>query len=207
MPDIANDVASVPAPRECTQTNEFKRWFRDSKVVDAAPLVVFHGTDVDFDAFDVSHDIGFHFGTIAQAEARISLENPGQWDDDGRIIPVYLAISNPLRLNDLHMWGPADVLCELVAQGILSEEETDEAHDDYIDCDFVRAALAAKGYDGIVYENKTEAGGDSYIVFDGRQVKSAIGNSGAFHPECADILDRNESGPKASRRLGSRPSI
>src|SRR5690606_38147343 len=39
-----------------TETPEFRRWFGDSKVVDAdgKPLVVYHGTGRSFDAFDPS---------------------------------------------------------------------------------------------------------------------------------------------------------
>lgn len=40
-----------------TETPEFKRWFGDSKVVDAngKPLVVYHGTTSSFDAFSEAH--------------------------------------------------------------------------------------------------------------------------------------------------------
>lgn len=35
-------------------TPEFKNWFKDSKIVDADgnPLVLYHGTERDFDTFD-----------------------------------------------------------------------------------------------------------------------------------------------------------
>ena len=43
--------------RDITETPEFKRWFGDSKVVDAdgKPLVVYHGTTADVDAFDLGY--------------------------------------------------------------------------------------------------------------------------------------------------------
>src|SRR5690606_5138263 len=41
--------------KDQTQTPEFKRWFGDSKVVDAngKPLVVYHGTKADFSTFSL----------------------------------------------------------------------------------------------------------------------------------------------------------
>ena len=54
--DLAQRVSEdAPAYRtRQTQTPEFKRWFGDSKVVDAqgAPLVVYHGTAADVTSFD-----------------------------------------------------------------------------------------------------------------------------------------------------------
>ena len=56
-----------------TASPEFKRWFGDSKVVDAAgrPLVVYHWTDNDFTVFDMSMSgEGAHFGTKKAATDR-----------------------------------------------------------------------------------------------------------------------------------------
>lgn len=76
-----------------TQTEAFKRWFGDSKVVDAEgkPLVVYHGTSADFSVFDTaqSRDIGLHFGTQEQA-SRFG----------NTMMPVYLSLQNPLRVED-----------------------------------------------------------------------------------------------------------
>ena len=51
-----------------------------------------------------------------------------------------------------------------------------------------RAMLMRRGYDGIVYQNEIE-GGTSYIVFEPHQVKSAVGNVGAFNPNSPDISE------------------
>ena len=42
--------------------------------------------------------------------------------------------------------------------------------------------LATAGIDSIVYDNEFEGGGDSYIIFNQNQIKSAIGNNGDFSP-------------------------
>ncbi len=49
-----------------------------------------------------------------------------------------------------------------------------------------REELRAQGYDGVVYENVVEGGGDSYIAFSPEQIKSAIGSG--FDPERAEIV-------------------
>jgi hypothetical protein len=50
-------------------------------------------------------------------------------------------------------------------------------------------AIRRNGYDGLVYNNKVEGKGDSYAVFDPKQIKSAIGNSGAFDPKSGSLTD------------------
>ena len=44
----------------------------------------------------------------------------------------------------------------------------------------LKAFLQQQGYDSIVYKNDFEGGGDSYIVFSPNQVKSVLGNTGAY---------------------------
>jgi hypothetical protein len=175
-----------------TQTAEqrriFWRWFGDSKVVDEGgrPLVVYHGTDTEFDVFEISEDIGFHFGAQAAANDRISRAEM----QEGRILPVYLSIQNPLRMPDLHTWGPQAVVSELIYLDIITEEQADKV--EIVDRAQVSAWLAAKGYDGIVYKNQTEGVNyrpdghpdymDSYIALHPEQIKSATGNLGTFNP-------------------------
>jgi GNAT superfamily N-acetyltransferase len=150
-------TAAKEQPNSVTETPEFKRWFTGSKVVnsDGSPMVVYHGTWESFDEFDTgkSFDGGFHFGTADAANARLG---PDEDNMRGRnIMPVYLSIKNPKRLND----DPydEDTWCEVIA------------------------AAKEEGHDGIVYPNRIE-GGESWVAFQPNQIKSAIGNSGAFDP-------------------------
>jgi len=75
-----------PAPPP--ETPEFKRWFGDSKVVDAEgkPLVVYHGTSAPkFSRFKTGEDGSFF------------TENPKVAEEFGyRLEPVYLSLKNPL---------------------------------------------------------------------------------------------------------------
>lgn len=86
-----NDIA-----RPQTETPEFKRWFGDSKVVDAGgkPLVVYHGTTADFDTFDKDKIVrkaagtGFYFTSDRGQQ--------GYAEGNGaNVMPVYLSIKNP----------------------------------------------------------------------------------------------------------------
>lgn len=182
-----------------TDSEAFRKWFGKSKVVDkdGSPKVVYHGTEVSFDKFERSEDIGFHFGS--EEAANTALMHAAGLDKDvhtladlepeaaegHRVLPVYLKIEKPLRLPDLHTWDPTNVLGHLAAKGIISDKQAEKGG--IIDREFVRDALAKKGYDGIVYRNETEGGGDSYIVFDPGQIKS-IFNRGTFDPEDERIM-------------------
>ena len=51
----------------------------------------------------------------------------------------------------------------------------------------LKAFIQQLGYDSIVYDNKFEGGGDSYLLLDANQIKSATGNQGTFDPNSPDI--------------------
>jgi hypothetical protein len=161
----------------------FWRWFGDSKVVDEAgrPQPVYHATDADFTEFQRSEDIGFHFGPTHAANVRARQAQL----EDASIMPAYLRIEKPLRMPDLHTWAPRDVAANLVSLDVITQEQADQAGE--IGREQVRDWLAAKGYDGIVYENETEGGDDSYIVFDSQSVKSTTGNDGSYNPKNPDV--------------------
>lgn len=169
-----------------------KRWFDGSKVVDSKgqPLKVYHGTGADFDSFDTK-GLGSHFTQDPAVANKFAADHP----DGGRVVPVYLNIKNPLRISD-HGGSHTDakgVAEALIKEGVLPK--------DYIDDQFyirllgdafgddekfvannieeisrIKAAIEAKGYDGIVYKNAGEGGGDSWIAFHPEQIRSAIGN-------------------------------
>jgi hypothetical protein len=182
-----------------TETLEFRTFFDGSKVVDeaGAPLVVYHGTDQSFDTFGRTEDIGYHFGAESAAKARVGgLPN-------ARIMPVYLNIRNPLRVKDHTDWDIGNVLQEFVSQGLIDQGAAEKL----VDSDFVmtrewvRDTLASNGYDGMVYRNDVEGGGDSYIVFEPTQIKSATGNRGTFDPSNPNILYQGDPVPTPEQEL------
>jgi hypothetical protein len=146
--------------KSVTDSPAFKKWFGKSVMVDkdGKPKIVFHATTEDFDTFDRTHDIGFHFGTAAAANDRAAVSI-----DEGapRIMPVYLKIERPLRLPDLHDWEPPDVIGALHQAGVLSDEQAAEANENavLVDREQVQKWMDAAGYDGIVYANVSEGSG------------------------------------------------
>ncbi len=185
-----------------TQTQQFKRWFgkwdthpEDASMVineDGTPKIVYHGTDADFTVFERG-DIGYHVGTEAQAEDRISDT------ENGHVMKLYADVKNPLHaafdFGDWHSKNVAGMLIETEQfedfdnraeiedrlseiMNMKSESEADTALTKY---------LKKLGYDGIIYENQFEDDGESYIVFDSNQLKSATDNIGTFDKDNGDI--------------------
>ena len=191
-----------------TETPEFQAWFGGSKVVDqnGQPLVLYHGTSDKVSKFKAIGGIAGHFSTAEAANTRLG----DRAEDAGResrrdllpgssLIPVFLSIKNPVRMSDVHFDEGFTFARDLQTKGILTEEELlpivgpGGPRSDAKQVAAMVELLKAKGYDGIVYKNNIEAAGaDTYIPFSPEQVKSAIGNSGAFDPKDARILFQRE---------------
>ena len=166
--------------------------------------VVFHGTDKEFDEF-TRGELGSHFGTAEQANKRLNT-SIGKPSTGENIIPAYIRLNNPIRFSsDPGYFGRLSLLDQLMKDKAISESESKELLDQMNESDkrfastgganeraerfkVIREYLKSKGYDGIVYPNEYEGKGESYIVFDPTQIKSAIGNSGAFDPKKASII-------------------
>lgn len=143
------------------RTDAFKNWFGDwendpanaSKVVDenGEPLVVYHGSDADFDAFDASKsranmDIQGNFFTPWELDAQ---------GYGGNVRAFFLNIKNPAdsgrgykALNSFKGQNGAGVKA--------------------------RDALVNEGFDGVNNDD------EEYIAFEPTQIKSATGNNGQF---------------------------
>ena len=97
---------------EVTNSATFRRWFGKSKIVDAEgkPLRVYHGTDRDFEEFQRGENIpnatalfgghgmapqGHYFTAYPEDASNFAETGKGS----ARVVPVYLSIQNPLRLN------------------------------------------------------------------------------------------------------------
>lgn len=139
-----------------TDSEAFRNWFGDSKVVDAEgrPLVVYHGTGKDFAEFQegkrqTQYGGGFYFGRDPKVASSFAspLRGPAP-----NVMPVYLSLQNPF-----------------IETG------------DYTKTPKV-PKLKEQGYDGIIAQD------GQIIAFYPEQIKSAIGNSGAFDPANPNIL-------------------
>lgn len=174
-----------PAP---TDTPEFKRWFSDSKVVDAdgKPARVFHGTSADFSEFDAGKaganfgmdKYGIFFADKPNISAHSAAAVAGFKTKGGdNIMPVYLAIKNPLVVKS----------AKRVTRAYEDPREIGGSElFDRSDKDRIMAHAKAGGHDGIRFEPGPDGDG-MWIAFSPHQIKSATGNRGTFDPSEADI--------------------
>jgi hypothetical protein len=159
-----------------TETPAFKAWFGDSKVVDAEgkPLVVYHGTKADIDAFKPSRGGEYGSGIYLTPDAGAAwgyAERKGVDGSGGEtLMPLFVAIKNPLITTDRQYARALGV-----------------------------RALKARGYDGIIGVGPT--GERQYIAFDPGQIKSAIGNNGDFNAADPRISFAREHASWSSERI------
>ncbi len=169
----------------------FQTWFADSKIVDAQgrPLVVYHGTNADFKAFDRAHindpmEGGFFFSPDAVRTSPYG---------DKRIA-AYISMQRPFEIS--------------VLQWLDGYYEDDNGESIQIDA----RKLRANGYDGIIIggdqssadEPSWEFGNDVFIAFESTQIKSAIDNNGnydATNPDIRFSLSEDAVGPDESAPL------
>lgn len=173
---------------------------QNSAVVDdkGSPIAVYHSTDnMEFDTF-AKGDVGFHFGTVEQAEKR----SADKGSTRGRTFRAYLDIKNPFRADlDIMGWKADGASLYLWSRGVLTDAESQEIQSlsangtDYDSPASVRLRemLEGKGYDGISYPNGFEGAGDSYIAFrDDQIIRSEVTNFDS--PQVADSSGKSTEG-------------
>ncbi len=155
-----------------TSTPEFRRWFGDSKAMDAQgnPLTVYHGTGSGFWAFDngrlsgntghMTSALGHFFAEDRAKAARYAEKAADYVPADQRVIDAQLSIQNPKRMT----------LAEL------------QAIDSFDEARALRRRLEREGYDGIHLPDIGQ-----WVAFEPTQIKSASGNRGTFDPENPDM--------------------
>lgn len=164
----------------------FWRWFGDSKVVDkdGKPLVVYHGTESDFDSFDQNKvkttklGSGFYFAKdpeTANLYAGFSGSN---------VVPVYLRMERPLIASSVE---EARQILEDNGQYMNIDEFSGTHAADMAD------VLAKAGFDGIMYDGVM-------VVQNPTQIKSAVGNQGTFNGSDPNIL--RSTAPKQPASAG-----
>ena len=216
MARMAQPVAmSEPAKAPPIDSAAFKKWFGDSKVVDADgnPMVVSHITKKkDITTFDPQYktelsSMGFHFGTQEQAEFR-----GGQYDFDSRdgseIGQYFLSIKNPLRVSHMESFAPDFLAEKMIDMGMIEDAEysdiqSEVEYESVATGDRLVQILKDKGYDGLVYENEREGAGDSYVPFEPTQIKSATGNIGTFDATSPDIRLQKEGAGESAKKAAT----
>ena len=155
----------------------FWKWFGDSKVVDnkGRPLVVYHGTNKDFDAFKTGlnkakDEQGIFFSPNPEiASAYSGYDEIFPIDVIGSVIKCYLKI---IHLYDFDFMGSKEGRGKIIQFAVNA------------------------GFDGVVLQNHYDVGGisDQYVVFSPNQIKSAMGNNGNFNPNSSKLTEAQYQG-------------
>jgi ADP-Ribosyltransferase in polyvalent proteins len=191
-----------------TDTEAFRKWFGDSKVADAAgkPLVVYHGTAQAMvgGAFYFSHSsLMKNPATNANDYAR------NRSGDAPNVIPVYLRIENPFVAGFTEPMPEGDAAIGAWLDRMQKFNRSIDMSKEQYYKRAIKEARAA-GHDGVIIKNVEDVANDAgrrftdeadvYIAFEPTQIKSAIGNNGAFDPANPNILNsRGAPGDGASR--------
>jgi len=191
-------------------TSAFRRWFKDSKIVDAdgKPMVVYHGSAEDFTIFKHGeaskvdggwYGQGFYF-TPRTSEAseyarmRDSREERFFGSQSSQVVmPVFLSMQNPYMIhrgmepgfNSMKRQFRKDFGAE-----VFEAVAGTEGNPNITFTNNVNAWLAERGYDGVISINSNKVTIDELVVFEPTQIKSATGNDGSFSPTNPDIRYR-----------------
>lgn len=149
---------------------------------------VYHSTPADYDRAnpdvarkqrDTASVFGMHFGSKEQAEKRF--DNRMSENEQWRTTPYYIIQEKPFRVTDIEANAPLKMERLLSERRMLTPEdkaalnEINISADDQIKrAELLLSVLKRRGYDGLVYANEAEGGGDSYVVFDKENIINAI---------------------------------
>lgn len=104
LKSIVESFRSLKETVELTKTNEFKRWFGNSKVVDASgnPLIMYHGTNKKFKVFNFNNALQ----KIIWVTSDKSAVEKGDVGAAGRgeIMELYVKIENPAGWDEYHKY-------------------------------------------------------------------------------------------------------
>jgi hypothetical protein len=182
--------------RRQTNTPEFKRFFKDSKVVDGngEPLVVYHTGVVDTDELISGAEVQRRLGKklIFANEGVYFTADPVYSAGYGRnregviMYPVYLSIQNPLVITNKKELNALEKLKRVFLSDKARKEAENAGISDRMVSMYIteqyKNELIKKGYDGIINEAYNEI-----VVFKPTQIKSATGNVGTFDATNPDI--------------------
>jgi hypothetical protein len=192
--NLADTQTLEQAAAAVQRTPEFEAWFGDSAVRDAngAPLVVYHGTAENIQAFQdfTGGEDGFYFSSspdVASGYAAMRgdmVDNADYPDAPGaNVIPAYLSLQNPLIVD---MGGSA-----FSADGV--QDAVDRARE--------------AGNDGVVFRNMVDpadgqpsASADTIIAFDPSQIKSIFNERPTSNPRIL-YQGEGEDGPRANIQI------
>ena len=175
---------------EQTESRQFKKWFRNSKVVNRTgePQVVYHGTpNGKFWTFDKNRvgetwgadETGFFFTSSKVLAEDYTKPYFKENSADPNLFAVYLSIQNPLVI-DRAWWvknfGRSDIHKHDAVEIWDTEQQT------------ILDAMRKGGHDGVIIDPNPMAGEPKmYMVQESTQIKSATDNIGTFDGGNPDI--------------------
>lgn len=177
--DVVSEGAATfdQAPADINSP-EFKAWFGDSKVVDASgnPLVVYHGTNAEFDVFDIGRagqtDPGLvGVGIYLSPDQRLA---EGYGDN---VIGAYASVTNPYVITDGTLPDGRSLLD--AHGGALTEASAGSLNDE----------IRSSGHDGVIFMMDGEI--SQVVAFDPTQIKS-VNNRGTFDANDPVIYNQDQ---------------
>lgn len=169
----------------------FWRWYSESKLRDEKrrPLLLFHGTALDFREFQRTegwYGCGIYLTSQPEVASRYADERAEADDSTGAlVIPVYARMTRPYEFH-VQVDGTSSIE-QLLRKLHFANRQIDRAMERGEAGELARQCLEERGYDGLIASDPLE--GAEYLVFDPEQVKSAIGNSGAWDGDSPDLCD------------------
>ena len=186
------DMAAAFMRAQPVDSEAFKRWteglpvqdsFQD-RYADRGVFTLYHATTSDFSEFKPGglnvKDSGpaiWLAPTPATGSATFRVGSEGAYRDGANVMPVYAKLKSPLVLDsmDMLMWA-REVYANSEFPQLISAKTV--------------ADLKADGYDSVILDSGmiwNKPAESEVLVFEPTQIKSAIGNSGAFDPTNPDI--------------------
>jgi len=193
-PMMPSRLEEYMPPSELSLDPNFRKFFGNSKLRDeyGEPQRLYHATPENFSEFKAGgvnpkiSGSAIWLGPYADYQPafhRIGGSQVNRFREGVNVMPLYARMENPLLIDDKAMedWASA-----VFAGGDRNFPNLMPQH--WVD------NIRSEGYDGIMYarpETVSPSGEMSrdqeYIVFDPKQIKSAIGNRGTYNPDDPDI--------------------
>lgn len=186
---IQNIMTALPENSLRDHCTAFSMWFWNSRIrnEDGEPLVCYHATAVDFDAFKrggidpalSGHAIWVTPHATNQAAAH-NISTKTGYKPGTRVIPVYVKMQKPLYIDDL-------VSLEW-ARAVFANGSKEFPH--IMDKQWMEDVTRGGEYDGIIFDGVSLGWGPEsveYIVFNPNQLKSAIANNGDYSDDDDDF--------------------
>jgi hypothetical protein len=193
-PMMPSRLEEYMPPSELSLDPNFRRFFGNSKIRDeyGEPQRLYHATPENFSEFKaggVNPAISGNaiwlgpYADYQPAFHRVSGSKGNRFREGTNVMPLYARMQNPLVVDDKEMREWASTV---FAGGSREFPQLMPQH--WVD------NIRSEGYDGVmytppekVYPNGETSQTHEYVVFDPKQLKSAIGNRGTYDPEDADI--------------------